>query len=104
MAASLAHNRNVGDLACSKRACNTSPVPGSSCATYRALGPNGATFSLRPVRVWVQGAAIFIKSIRCRARKTILSPALISPDTVHRLKATLSGSMRKVLQNVSSPN
>jgi hypothetical protein len=49
-------------------------------------------------------AAVFIKSIRCRARKTILSPALISPDSVHRRKATLRGSMRRVLQNVSSPN
>jgi hypothetical protein len=46
----------------------------------------------------------FVRSICCRARKTILSPALISPDTVHRRKATLSGSMRTVLQNVSSPN
>jgi hypothetical protein len=49
-------------------------------------------------------AAVFIKSIRWRARKTILSPALISPDSVHRRKATLRGSMRRVLQNVSSPN
>ena len=47
-------------------------------------------------------AAVFIRSIRCRARKRILSPALISPDTVHRRKATSSGSMRRVLQNVSS--
>jgi hypothetical protein len=46
----------------------------------------------------------FVRSICCRARKTILSPALMSPDTVHRRKATLSGSMRTVLQNVSSPN
>src|SRR5262249_14022370 len=29
-----------------------------------------------------------------RARNTILSPALIFPDTVHNRKATLSGSMR----------
>jgi hypothetical protein len=34
MAASLAHNRHVGNLACSKRARNTSrPVPGSGCAS-----------------------------------------------------------------------
>jgi hypothetical protein len=46
----------------------------------------------------------FIKLICWRARKTTLSPALISPDTVHKRKATLSGSMRAVLQNVSSPN
>jgi hypothetical protein len=46
----------------------------------------------------------FVRSICCRARKTILSPALMSPDTVHRRKATLSGSMRTALQNVSSPN
>ena len=32
-----------------------------------------------------------MKSVRCRARKTILSPALISPDNVHRRKATLRG-------------
>ena len=33
MAAPLAHNRHVGNLACSKRACNASrPVPGSGCA------------------------------------------------------------------------
>jgi hypothetical protein len=35
------------------------------------------------------------------ARNTILSPALISPDTVHNRKATLSGSMCRTLQNVS---
>jgi hypothetical protein len=30
MAGSLAHNRHVGNLACSKSACNaTRPVPGS---------------------------------------------------------------------------
>jgi|SRR5271165_4491913 len=46
----------------------------------------------------------FIKSICWRARNTILSPALISPDTVHNRKATLSGSMRRTPQNVSSPN
>ena len=69
--------------------------------------PSIGNFSrLRVYRVprEVHCAAVFIKSIRCRARKTILSPALISPDTVHRRKATLSGSMRRVLQNVSSPN
>ena len=48
--------------------------------------------------------AAFIKSIFWRARKTILSPALISPDTVHNRNATLSGSMRTVLQNLCSPN
>jgi len=46
----------------------------------------------------------FIRLICWRARKTILSPALISPDTVHKRKATLSGSTRRALQNVSSPN
>ena len=50
-----------------------------------------------------RGAA-FIKSIFWRARNTILSPALISPDTVHNRNATLSGSMRTVLQNLCSPN
>jgi hypothetical protein len=44
--------------------------------------------------------AAFIKSIFWRARNTILSPALISPDTVHNRNATLSGSMRTVLQNL----
>jgi len=39
-----------------------------------------------------------------RARKTILSPALMSPDTVHKRIATLRGSIRRVLQNLSSPN
>jgi small-conductance mechanosensitive channel len=34
MAASLAHNRHIGNLACSKSACNASrPVPGSGCAS-----------------------------------------------------------------------
>jgi anti-sigma-K factor RskA len=34
MAASLAHNRHVGNRACSKRACNANrPVPGSGCAS-----------------------------------------------------------------------
>ena len=46
----------------------------------------------------------FIKLIRWRARKTILSPASRSPDTVHKRRATLSGSIRSTLQNVSSPN
>jgi hypothetical protein len=46
----------------------------------------------------------FIKSICWRARKTILSPALVSPDTVHKRPDTLSGSIRSTLQNVSSPN
>jgi hypothetical protein len=32
------------------------------------------------------------------------SPAVTSPDIDHKRKATLSGSIRKVLQNVSSPN
>jgi hypothetical protein len=34
MAASFAHNRQVGNLACSSRACNANrPVPGSDCAS-----------------------------------------------------------------------
>jgi hypothetical protein len=49
-----------------------------------------------------RGAA-FIKSIFWRARNTILSPALISPDTVHNRNATLSRSMRTVLQNRPRP-
>src|SRR6516165_5375949 len=43
------------------------------------------------------------RSICCRARKTVRSPALISADTVHSRNATLIGSMRSVDQKVSSP-
>jgi hypothetical protein len=43
------------------------------------------------------------RSICCRARKTVRSPAAISDDTVHSRKATLRGSMRRADQKVSSP-
>jgi hypothetical protein len=45
----------------------------------------------------------FQRSICCRARKTVRSPAGISDDTVHSRKATLSGSMRSADQKLSSP-
>ena len=45
----------------------------------------------------------FARSIRCRARKTVRSPASTSADIVHRRKATLTGSMRSADQKVSSP-
>ena len=45
-----------------------------------------------------------IKLICWRARKMTLSPASRSPDTVHKRKAMLSGSIRNTLQNLSSPN
>jgi hypothetical protein len=45
----------------------------------------------------------FQRSICCRARKTVRSPAAISDDMVHSRKATFRGSMRSADQKVSSP-
>jgi hypothetical protein len=45
----------------------------------------------------------FARTICCRARKTVRSPASRSPHKVHSREATLRGSMRSADQKVSSP-
>ena len=45
----------------------------------------------------------FARLMPCRARNTVRSPALTSPDTVHSRAATLIGSKRSADQKVSSP-
>ena len=45
----------------------------------------------------------FAKSICCRARNTVRSPASRSAEMIHSRKATLRGSMRSADQKLSSP-
>ena len=56
------------------------------------------------LEVWcVAQLNAFARSMCCRARNTVRSPAFTSADTVHSRNATLRGSMRSADQNVSSP-
>jgi hypothetical protein len=88
------------------------PAHQPQTASNRAQGCHGSTSPRRrfhwiPIgnfdRLCRAHPDAFPRSMCCRARNTVRSPAFRSAETVHSRKATFRGSIRSADQNVSSP-